>query len=631
MADRYSNLTSEQAREKIRKRYSVTVDPDNYEFFPEKKRRNFFDDDETVRVAIYARVSTGDVNQTTSYEAQKNYYEKYVLTHPNWELVKMYADEGISGTSRLHRDEFNKMIDDCRAGKIDMIITKSVSRFARNSVDCLSLTREFQEMESPVGVFFESECIFSLDEDSQMTLSMLASVAEEESHAKSRSMEASLRMRLDNGIPLTPKLLGYTHDADGNLIINHDEAPTVKLIFYMYLYGYSTQQIADVLTAVERKTYLGNIKWSSSTIRQVLRNERHCGDVLTRKTFTPNFRTHKSKKNRGERPQSRYTNRHEAIITRADFNAVQRLLDNAKYGNTSLLPELRVIDSGVLKGFVTVHPRWAGFKDIDYYAASRSVYTDEELTAEETVIFDDIPETVNEGDFDLRGFEITRTEFFDSCHKPSIRLSEKEIKFSAECIRKFDKNNFIELLVNPIERKLAIRATAQNNRCGMTCSQLKAGKYYPRIIPASAFGATLYSIFQWKPENKYKIVGSLIQADDEDFIYMFDVDDTEAFFQSYVVYDKEYADKAIQPLAKSGKRVRAIPQEWTQSFGKYFYRNERDIATLEKQDESEWKLLMEGQLFEMGEKPNITKFDVMKEFIQKELEGIEIQEVSKYE
>ena len=629
--DRYQALTSEQAKEKIKKKYNVTVDPDNYEFFPEKKRKNYYDNDEILRVAIYVRVSTTNVKQTSSYELQKKYYEDFVIKHPNWILTKIYADEGISGTSLAHRDEFNKMIADCKAGKIDMIITKNVSRFARNIMDCLGITRKLAEMEPPVGVFFESECIFSLDEDSQMTLSFLASMAEEESHAKSRSMEASLRMRLDNGIPLTPKLLGYRHNADGNLIVNPEEAPTVKLIFYMYLYGYSTQQIADALTAVERKTYLGNIKWSSSTIRQVLRNERHCGDVLTRKTFTPNFRTHKSRKNRGERPQSRYSNRHEAIISRADFNAVQRLLDNAKYGNTSLLPELRVIDSGVLKGFVTVHPRWAGFKDIDYYAASRSVYTDEELSSEEIVIYDDIPENVNEGDFDLRGFEITRTEFFDSCHKPSIRLSEKEIKFSAECIRKFDKNNFIELLVNPIERKLAIRATTQNNRCGIICSQLKGGKYYPKNIPASAFGTTLYSIFQWKPENKYKIVGSLIQADDEDFIYMFDVDDTEAFFQSYIVYDKDYANKAIQPLAKSGKRVRAIPQEWTQSFGKYFYRNERDIATLEKQDESEWKLLMEGQLFEMGEKPNITKFDVMKEFIQKELEGIEIQEVSKYE
>ena len=123
-------------------------------------------------------------------------------------------------------------------------------------------------------------------------------------------METSLRMRLDNGIPLTPKLLGYTHDIDGNLVINQEEAPTVKLAFYMYLYGYSTQQIADVFILLGRKTYLGNIKWTSNSIVQILRNERHCGDVLTRKTFTPNFRDHKSKKNRGERPQSRYRNHH---------------------------------------------------------------------------------------------------------------------------------------------------------------------------------------------------------------------------------------------------------------------------------------------------------------------------------
>ena len=255
--DRYQALTSEQAKEKIKKKYNVTVDPDNYEFFPEKKRKNYYDNDEILRVAIYVRVSTTNVKQTSSYELQKKYYEDFVIKHPNWILTKIYADEGISGTSLAHRDEFNKMIADCKAGKIDMIITKNVSRFARNIMDCLGITRKLAEMEPPVGVFFESECIFSLDEDSQMTLSFLASMAEEESHAKSRSMEASLRMRLDNGIPLTPKLLGYRHNADGNLIVNPEEAPTVKLIFYMYLYGYSTQQIADALTAVERKTYLG--------------------------------------------------------------------------------------------------------------------------------------------------------------------------------------------------------------------------------------------------------------------------------------------------------------------------------------------------------------------------------------
>lgn len=125
-------------------------------------------------------------------------------------------------------------------------------------------------------------------------------MAEEESHTRSRSMETSLRMRLDNGIPLTPKLLGYSHDEDGQLIINPTEAPTVKLCFYMYLYGYSTQQIADTLIALGRKSYLGNICWTANSIVQILRNERHCGDVLTRKTYTPDFHTHKAKKNYGK-------------------------------------------------------------------------------------------------------------------------------------------------------------------------------------------------------------------------------------------------------------------------------------------------------------------------------------------
>ena len=143
-------------------------------------------------------------------------------------------------------------------------------------------------------------------------------------------METSLRMRLDGGLPLTPKLLGYSHDSEGNLVINPEEESTVRLIFYMYLYGYSTAEIAQILTEQGRKTYLGNVTWTSSSIVQVLRNERHCGDVLTRKTFTPNYLTQKDKKNRGDRPQSLYRNHHEAIVSRDDFIAVQHLLNNAK-------------------------------------------------------------------------------------------------------------------------------------------------------------------------------------------------------------------------------------------------------------------------------------------------------------
>lgn len=220
------------------------------------------------------------------------------------------TDEGISGTSLKHRDEFNKMIADCRAGKIDMIITKSVSRFARNVEDFIGTVRNLAELKPRVGVFFESEAIFSLNDDSQMALTFQATMAEEESHTRSRSMETSLRMRLDHGIPLTPKLFGYTHDEEGELQINPEEAPTVKLMFYMYLYGYSTQQIADTLIAQERLSYFGKLCWTASGVASVLRNERHCGDVLTRKTYTENYRTHRTLKNYGEKPQSWYFNHH---------------------------------------------------------------------------------------------------------------------------------------------------------------------------------------------------------------------------------------------------------------------------------------------------------------------------------
>ena len=273
---------------------------------------------------------------------------------------------------------------------------------------------------SPVGVFFESECIFSLKDDSQMALSFQATMAQEESHIRSRSMETSLRMRLDGGLPLTPKLLGYSHDADGNLVVNPDEAPTVKLIFYMYLYGYSTSDIAAALTELGRKTYLGNVKWTSNSIVQVLRNERHCGDVLTRKTFTPNYLNHKARKNRGDRPQSLYRNHHEGIVSRDDFIAVQHLLNNSKYGNRSILPELRVIDSGLLRGFVTINPRWAGFKPSDYYQASASIHPPDEQQADAS-----LPSSITlvPGDFDMRGFEIARSEFFDNYHRPYVPVS----------------------------------------------------------------------------------------------------------------------------------------------------------------------------------------------------------------
>lgn len=618
MIDKSTRKQLAERKERVRRRINTKVDPENYEFIPAKKPIDYYDNDIRQRVAVYARVSTDNVQQTSSYELQKKYYEDFVVHHPNWTLVKIYADEGISGTSLAHRDEFNSMIADCRSGKIDMIITKSVSRFARNVVDCISMVRMLAELPSPVGVFFESECIFSLKDDSQMALSFQATMAQEESHIRSRSMETSLRMRLDGGLPLTPKLLGYSHDADGNLVINPDEAPTVKLIFYMYLYGYSTSDIAAALTELGRKTYLGNVKWTSNSIVQVLRNERHCGDVLTRKTFTPNYLNHKARKNRGDRPQSLYRNHHEGIVSRDDFIAVQHLLNNSKYGNRSILPELRVIDSGLLRGFVTINPRWAGFKPSDYYQASASIHPPDEQQADAS-----LPSSITlvPGDFDMRGFEIARSEFFDNYHRPYVLFQDKRIKFSTTCVRSFGKDNHVELLVNPVEMKFAVRTVAKSSRNAVVFSKLSDGKYQPRDIAGAAYVETLFQLFGWSPDLKYRIAGALFQTETES-AYIFDVNDAEAFIKSYLLSgpkSTEQAKEPVQPLSVSGKRVRAVPEEWIGSFGKQYYLHQQSFPPVCDQSEEDWKIRMEGQLYETGQKLRVTGFDVLRDYICQEL------------
>ena len=618
MIDKSTRKQLAERKERVRRRINTKVDPENYEFIPAKKPIDYYDNDIRQRVAVYARVSTDNVQQTSSYELQKKYYEDFVVHHPNWTLVKIYADEGISGTSLAHRDEFNSMIADCRSGKIDMIITKSVSRFARNVVDCISMVRMLAELPSPVGVFFESECIFSLKDDSQMALSFQATMAQEESHIRSRSMETSLRMRLDGGLPLTPKLLGYSHDADGNLVVNPDEAPTVKLIFYMYLYGYSTSDIAAALTELGRKTYLGNVKWTSNSIVQVLRNERHCGDVLTRKTFTPNYLNHKARKNRGDRPQSLYRNHHEGIVSRDDFIAVQHLLNNSKYGSRSILPELRVIDSGLLRGFVTINPRWAGFKPADYYQASASIHPPDEQQADAS-----LPSSITlvPGDFDMRGFEIARSEFFDNYHRPYVLFQDKRIKFSTTCVRSFGKDNHVELLVNPVEMKFAVRTAAKSSRNAVVFSKLSDGKYQPRDIAGAAYVETLFQLFGWSPDLKYRIAGALFQTETES-AYIFDVNDAEAFIKSYLLSGSkstEQAKEPVQPLSVSGKRVRAVPEEWIGSFGKQYYLHQQSFPPVCDQSEEDWKIRMEGQLYETGQKLRVTGFDVLRDYICQEL------------
>ena len=590
-----------EEKERIRQKYKG-IDSEKLDVIPALPTASLDDDSKMQRVAVYARVSTDDPRQTSSYELQKNHYEDVVKHHPGWQLINIYADEGISGTSLKHRDAFIQMIQDCKAGKIDLILTKSVSRFARNILDCIGYARQLAAMQPPIGIFFETERIFTLNSNSEMSLSFIATLAQEESHTKSEIMNASIEMRFRRGIFLTPVLLGYDHDENGELVINEDEAKTVRLIFFMYLYGYSTQEIADTLTELKRPTKKGNTTWSSGSILQVLQNERHCGDVLARKTWTPSYLDHKSKKNRQDRNQYRQKEHHEPIISRDDFIAVQRLISNAKYGNKGFLPELKVISTGMLKGFVPVNPRWAGFKTDDYIDATESVYLSGDSNPEVSI-------EVHNGDFDLRDYQIVRGQFFNIGRKISMSFTANKINFSTEAVRKLN-TEYIEILVNSKLMILAVRACKKDGKNAIQWTTRKNDISVPRLISGAAFIPTLYKLFNWNHNYRYRISGVLKQNESE-AVLLFDMNEPEVFIPSETI--KESDCPVITDEIPS--QLIAYPENWISSFGNNYYEHAQN-STLTIADKENWELHKEGDVFSSHAPQNITSKSEISENIK---------------
>ena len=550
-------------KKRIRERYKG-IDTDALDVIPAIPQEDFYRAESDKRVAVYARVSTDDPRQTSSYELQKNHYEDVVSRNPHWMLVEIYADEGISGTSLQHRDEFVRMINDCKAGKIDLIVTKSVSRFARNVLDCIGYVRQLKAMTPPIGVFFETENIYTLNENSEMSLSFISTLAQEESHTKSEIMNASIEMRFKRGIFLTPPLLGYDQDEEGNLVINEDEAKIVRLIFFMYLYGYNCQLIADTLTKLGIKTKRGNDVWSSGTIYQILQNERHCGDVLARKTWTPNYLDHKSKKNRQNRNQYHLKDHHEPIISRDDFIAVQQLIRNARYKNKGFLPQLSVITEGVLKGYVPINPRWASFTETDYYEASAYAF-------DGVAIIPSAPNEVkvNPGEIDLRGFEVARTQFFTNKDRICVCITGKSLSFSTAAVRRFPKNTIVELLLQPGEKMLAVRPATPEVKNHIVWSNESNGKTKPRVISGAAFLPTIFTILGWERECKYRVVGHFKEHEGASML-LFDLKEAEMMIPSRLL---EHEETGI-PLSMLGskKSVVAYPEVWKEGFGDGYYK-----------------------------------------------------------
>lgn len=572
-------------KQKIRERYKG-VSEENLDCIPAVPQEDFYRSEKRKRVAVYARVSTDDPNQTSSYELQKNYYEDMVTRKDNWELVDIYADEGISGTSLAHRDSFKRMIKDCVEGRIDLIVTKSVSRFARNILDCIGYVRELKSLDPQVGIFFETENIYTLDDRSEMALSFIATLAQEESHSKSEIMNASVEMRFKRGVFMTPVLLGYDHNEEGELVINESEAATVRIIFFSYMYGYSTVQIADALTELERKTKKGNTSWSASSILQILTNERYCGDVLARKTFTPNYLDHKSRKNRNERNKYRQKDHHEAIISREDFFAVQKLIRMTKYGNKGYYPELKVVKNGVLTGYVTVHPKWAAFEADDYYFASEQV-------TEGIVTRPSVSKqlTIERGSVDLSGYELVRRVFFSAMGLTEVTFNNDHFVFNMTSVNKMPDIKMIEILVMPHKKLMAIRPAAEGSRYGIIWSKKKESAVIPSVINGRAYLPTLYKLFGWREGAEYKVCGTFHTNGKERFL-LFDMSEA-------IKLVRRESEINVGDLKSKVKKEREYPQEWGDTFGEKYYTGRIRARSLREEIELSGKT--EDAVYNLGD------------------------------
>ena len=289
-----------------------------------------------IKVASYCRVSTYSEDQSNSFESQQRYFREYIARHPDWELYEVYADEGITGTSTKKRTQFNRMINDAYSGKFKMIITKEVSRFSRNLLDTIAYTRELKAL--GIGVIFMNDGFTSLDPDAELRLSIMGSIAQEESRKTSTRVKWGQTRQMERGVVFGTSMLGYDV-CDGKLTINPEGAEIVRLIFYKYaVEKKGTSTIARELREAGIRTFGNNIMWNDASIVRLLRNEKYVGDLVQKKTITPDYLTHQKKRNTGEEEMITIRDHHAPIIERDLWNSVQEELtrrNRKKPGSTA--------------------------------------------------------------------------------------------------------------------------------------------------------------------------------------------------------------------------------------------------------------------------------------------------------
>lgn len=358
----------EQKRRQMQDEISYNQRGNGVIIIPPQKRRELAEEPPKLRVAAYCRVSTQEEQQVGSFDMQIHHFAKRIEANPQWELVEIYQDEGISATTVEKRLGFQKMIADAVDGKIDLILTKSISRFGRNIVDILDNLRTLSALNPPVSVELETEGItYTGDGRNNLLISLLAALAEMESQQKSEAIKAGIRWRMAEGIYKfsVQNTLGFYRDHFGRLVIEPTEARIVEYIYESCLEDATPAEIAAALTEQGIKSPMGNDLWSVGTVRSILRNEKYCGDALMQKTYTKDFRTHKSVKNTDLNMYFK-ENHHTAIIKKEDWIKVQKLLSErhstAKRATLRRLSNHFVayrVKDGLFKGYLIMDSRWS--------------------------------------------------------------------------------------------------------------------------------------------------------------------------------------------------------------------------------------------------------------------------------
>ena len=528
-----------------------------------------------LRVAAYCRVSTDDIDQALSIAMQIKAYKEKIMATPNWKYVGTYVDDGFSGTSTEHRHGFQKLMQDCMDGKIDMVITKAVSRFARNLLDCINWVEKLQNLDPPVRIFFEQESLDTMAQTSGIILFVLAMVAEEESHMKSEAMLLSLEWRFSHGRFLTPRMFGYDKvevpDGYGGhkkiLQINPAESRVVEWMYSALLSGMSVREIADTLTELaiptggRRKDGIYNTHWTDSRVISILRNEKHCGDVLARKTYTKSFKDHKARKNTGQKNKYYQAGHHDAIVTRTVWNAAQRILNSHRYGHDGVYLPMHIVDSGPLTGYISLNRSWGGFEPDDYYRVSQIAmglidgklaadlekeYLPEagkrmrgpmddhgiaqiarQLTTAEQEMKDELEGKRKDEEASRKRTEVVKTfqvisgDMFSRVHDPVVRISPRNLIFNKNCsgkLRYAHQNpcETAEILFNPVERMLVVRPCEKD-----------FANAYPwdgENHSARSICKLLYETLGWEEDYSYRIPCQQIDGPHGATVLFFDLD-----------------------------------------------------------------------------------------------------------